>query len=135
MGRIIALDYGTKRIGVAVTDPSKIIASPLDTIDTKKIIEFLTQYFCKEKVEIIVIGIPKNLDGSVSETEQKVEGFIQTLNQKFNIPIKRMDERFTSKMASHSISLSGISKKKKREKGLIDKLSACIILQDYMSFM
>jgi putative Holliday junction resolvase len=134
MGRILAIDYGQKRIGLAVTDELKIIASPLDTILVKDIHEFLKQYIAKNPVELILVGLPKTLDNKPSESTPFVENFVSWLKNAFpQIPIERVDERFTSKMAFQSMIDSGISKKARKDKALIDKISATIILQSYMS--
>ncbi len=133
MGRIIGIDYGEKRIGLAVTDPDKIIASPLETIEQKSIISFLRDYISKEDVESIVVGWPINLDGKENEMTIKVQNFINTLSKEFpNIKIFKQDERFTSKIAFDSIIQSGIKKMKRRNKANIDKVSASLILRSYI---
>lgn len=134
MGRILAFDYGTKRVGIAVTDPLKIIATGLDTVHPKDIIQFLKKYLETEKVEAFVIGDPKQLDGSPSESAQHVVGFSRTLKKTFpNIPIHWVDERFTSKMAHQTILESGLKKQDRANKGLVDTISATIILQHFMN--
>lgn len=134
MGRILAFDYGTKRVGIAVTDPLKIIATGLDTVHPKDIIQFLKKYLETEMVEAFVIGDPKQLDGSPSESAQHVVGFSRTLKKTFpNIPIHWVDERFTSKMAHQTILESGLKKQDRANKGLVDTISATIILQHFMN--
>lgn len=133
MGRILAIDYGTKRVGIAVTDPLQIIATGLTTVHSKDIMEYLKSYTRKEKVECFVIGEPKNLDNSPSESAKAINDFVHQLKKLFeNIPIKRMDERFTSKMAFQSMIDSGMKKKDRKNKELIDEISATIILQSYL---
>jgi len=133
MGRILAIDYGTKRVGLAVTDPLKIIASALDTIHSKDVLKFLKVYMEKESVEAFVVGMPVNLDGQATNNTSQVKGFITTLKKAFpEMPIHLHDERFTSSMAMSAMIASGYSKKDRREKGNIDKISATIILQSYM---
>ncbi|MCK5781844.1 MAG: Holliday junction resolvase RuvX [Flavobacteriales bacterium] len=133
MGRLLAIDFGTKRIGIAETDPMQIIASALDTVDNNKIIAFLQDYVSREDVDEIIVGEPKQKDNSPSESEKEILPFIEELVKKFpNIIIKRFDERFTSKMAFQTMIDSGIGKKARRNKGLIDKISATIILQSYL---
>jgi putative Holliday junction resolvase len=133
MARILAFDYGTKRIGIAVTDPLQIIATGLDTIHPKDIMSFLKKYLEQEKVELFVVGEPKQMDGSQSQSEVQIKTFIKHLNKEFpEIPIERMDERFTSKMASASIAQSGLKKSDRENKERIDTVSATIILQSYL---
>ena len=134
MARILALDYGKVRTGIAVTDELQIIASGLTTVKTKELISYLMEYINKENVELIVIGEPKQMDYSPSESEALISPFIIKLKEKLpNTPIKRVDERFTSKMAFQTMIDSGFSKKKRRDKALLDEISATIILQTYMS--
>ncbi len=136
MSRILALDYGTKRTGIAVTDELQIIASGLTTVATPDLLTFLEGYFSKENVELILIGLPKKLDNTPSESEKFITPFIQKLKKKFpNIPLKRIDERFTSKMAFQTMIDSGLSKKKRRNKALVDEISATIILQSYLHYL
>ena len=133
MGRIVAIDYGRKRSGIAVTDPEGIIASPLTTVPTHELLDFLKKYFTKESVECLVIGEPKQMNYSVSEAEQYIAPFIKLVKKAFpKLKIDRVDERFTSLLASQAILESGISKKERRDKGLVDKVSAAIILQTYL---
>lgn len=133
MARILAFDYGTKRIGIAVTDPLQLIATGLDTIHPKDIIEFLKKYMLNEQVEAFVIGDPKQMDGSPSESAQHVKGFSTSLKKHFpHIPQHWMDERFTSKMAEQAIRQSGLKKSDRRDKERVDTISATIILQYFM---
>lgn len=133
MGRILAIDFGEKKTGIAVTDELKIIASGLTTIATKNIFSFLTEYLKTENVELFVVGEPKQMNNKPSESEQFIAPFVKKLSQTFpKIPIKRMDERFTSKMAFQSMIDSGLSKKQRQNKKLIDEISATIILQSYL---
>jgi putative holliday junction resolvase len=133
MGRIVAIDYGTKRVGLAVTDPLKIIASPLDTIHSKDVIAFLQLYDQKEQIEEFVVGLPKNLDNTETNSSRPVRHFVQLLKKRF--PDKKVvlvDERFTSKMALEAMITGGAKKKDRRVKENIDKVSAAIILQSYL---
>ncbi|MEY3415933.1 MAG: Holliday junction resolvase RuvX [Bacteroidota bacterium] len=131
--RIMAFDYGTKRVGVAVTDPLQIIASALETIPTAEIYTFTTNYISKEPVEAFVVGLPQSLDGTATDSSAQVAVFIKHLQNRFpHIPIHQVDERFTSKMAMQSMVASGVSKKDRKVKGNLDKISATIILQTYM---
>lgn len=133
MGRIIAIDYGLKRTGLAVTDPLKIIASPLETIPTENLFSWLKDYFGKEQVERIVVGMPTNLDQSETHTTVPVKKLIESLKVQFpEIPISEIDERFTSKIAMQSMVLSGMKKKDRQKKENVDKISAAIILQSYL---
>lgn len=133
MGQILAIDYGKARCGIAATDDMQIIASGLDTVETKFLLVFLKKYFSENKVDEVVIGLPTDLKGNISEVETDILKFIEEFKKEFSdIPVHRFDERFTSKMASFFISQSGKSKKQKQEKGLIDKVSATIILQNFL---
>ena len=133
MARILAIDYGTKRVGLAVTDQLQIIANTLTTIHAKDVITFLKDYFAKEEVECIVVGKPMNMDGSDSESAVHVEKFIHLLRKNFPaIPIERMDERFTSKMAKQTLLEMGLNKKDRANKSSLDQISAAIILQSYL---
>lgn len=133
MARIMSFDFGTKRIGIAVTDPMKIIANGLTTIHPKDIVDFLKNYLKTEVVETFVVGEPKQMDGTDSQSAQHVRGFVNLLKKNFpEIPIEMMDERFTSKMASAAILQSGAKKKIRQDKALVDTVSATIILQSYM---
>ena len=131
--RIIAFDYGTKRIGIAVTDPLQIIATGLDTIHPKDIIAFLKKYLETEQVELYVVGEPRQMDGTPSQSAPHVKGFITILKKHFpDIPIETMDERFTSKMASAVVAQSGFKKSGRQNKERLDTISATIILQSYL---
>ncbi len=133
MGRWLALDVGAKRTGIAVTDPLRIIASALTTIPTHELVPFLKDYFRTEQVDIVVVGEPKQMDSSPSESSKMINNVITKLKQTIpTINIERMDERFTSKMASQVIAQSGKTKKERQKKELIDTVSATIILQSYM---
>ena len=133
MGQILAIDYGKARCGIAATDDMQIIASGLDTVQTPVLIEFLKKYFSANRVDEVVIGLPVDLKGNISEVETDILKFIEVFQKEFPmIKVNRFDERFTSKMASFFISQSGKSKKQRQEKGLIDKVSATIILQNFL---
>ena len=133
MPRIIAIDYGLKRTGLAVSDPLKIIATGLTTVESKLLIPFLKNYFSKEVVELIVIGEPKNWDDSDTHATPLVEKCIMDLKKNFpTIPIVKVDERYTSKMAKDSMIEMGLKKKQRRDKKLVDEIAATIILQEYM---
>lgn len=133
MPRILSIDYGLKRTGIAVTDPLQIIASGLTTVESKQLIPFLKNYFSKEPVELIIIGEPKNWDDSDTHATPLVERCIKDLQKNFpSIPIKKVDERFTSKMAKDSMLEMGLKKKQRRDKALVDEIAATILLQEYM---
>jgi len=133
MARILAFDFGKIRTGIAVTDELQIIATGLTTVKTKDIFSFLKNYMQNESVELFLIGEPKQMNNEVSESEKLIIPFIKKLKEKFkNIPIKRVDERFTSKMAFQTMIDSGLSKKQRQNKALIDEISATIILQTYL---
>ncbi|CAA7196137.1 Holliday junction resolvase RuvX [Chryseobacterium potabilaquae] len=133
MGQIISIDYGKVRSGIAATDDMQIIASGVDTIQTNFLLEFLNQYFSQNKVDGAVVGLPVDLKGNISDVEEDILKFIEEFEKKFpNIPVYRLDERFTSKIASFFISQSGKNKKQRQEKGLIDKVSATILLQNFL---
>lgn len=135
MARIMAIDYGKKRTGLAVTDPLQLIASGLTTVPTHELIPFLKKYLATEAVETIVIGEPKNLDGNATHATPLVTECIRILNKNFpQIPVKKVDERFTSKMAFQSMIDSGLKKKDRQNKGLVDEISATIILQEYLQY-
>lgn len=135
MARILSVDYGRKRTGLAVTDPLQLIANGLTTVDTKDVFDFLSSYVKQEKVERVVIGRPTQLDGNPSENLVRVENFVgRWRNAHPEIPIEYYDERFTSVLAHRVILETGVKKKARREnKGLVDEISATIILQDYMN--
>lgn len=133
MPRIISIDYGLKRTGIAVTDPLKIIATGLTTVDTKTLISFLKNYFSKEPVELIIIGEPKNMDDSDTHATALVENCIKELQKNFPaIPIVKVDERFTSKMAKDAMIEMGMKKKQRRNKAFVDEIAATILLQEYL---
>lgn len=133
MPRILAIDYGLKRTGLAVTDPLQLIASPLTTVPTGTLMDFLKDYTSKEEVVLFVIGMPKRLDSTPSQTAMNVKGFIKALQRDIpQIEVKEIDERFTSVMAMDAMIAGGMSKKDRRDKGNVDKISAAIILQSYM---
>ncbi|MGE5944931.1 MAG: Holliday junction resolvase RuvX [Flavobacteriales bacterium] len=133
MSRILAIDYGLKRTGIAVTDELQIIASGLTTVATSDIFVFLKDYTAKENVELFLVGEPKQMDNSASESEALIIPFINRLAKEFpNIPVKRVDERFTSKMAFQTMIDSGLKKNQRKNKALIDEISATLILQSYL---
>ncbi len=133
MSQVVAIDYGKVRCGIAATDDMQLIASALTTVETKNIFSFLEKYFLENKVETLVIGLPTDLKGNLSEIETDILKFIEKVKELFpEVEIHRFDERFTSKMASFFISQSGKNKKQRQEKALIDKVSATIILQNFL---
>jgi putative holliday junction resolvase len=133
MGRFLAIDYGMKRIGLAVTDVLQIIATPLQTVPTSEIISFLKSYFSKEVVDAIVIGMPRTLKNEDSEMAPSVRNFIAALKENFpGIPIHEVDERFTSSIAQRAMIEGGMKKKDRQVKGNVDKISATIILQSFL---
>ncbi len=133
MARILAIDYGLKRTGIAVTDELQIIASGLTTVNTKELLVFLKEYTSKEQVELFLVGEPKQMDNSASESEALILPFLVKLEKQFpNIPIQRVDERFTSKMAFQTMIDSGLKKNQRKNKALIDEISATLILQSYL---
>lgn len=132
--RILAIDYGRKRCGIASTDPLQIIANGLTTVPTHTLMTFLADYFQKEAVERIILGYPMQPNGNPSENLQRVKTFAGQFAKKFpTIPITFYDERYTSKLAHQAMLESGISKKRRQDKALVDEISACIILQDYLT--
>jgi len=133
MARILCIDYGLKRTGLAVTDPLQIISTALTTVDTHDLVAFLKKYFLKETVELIIIGRPKNLDDSDTDATSLVDAAIINLNKEFpQIPVKTMDERYTSKMAKQAMIQMGMKKKDRRNKRTLDEIAATIMLQEYM---
>lgn len=133
MSRIVAIDYGLKRTGIAVTDPEKIIASPLETVPTERLPDFLRQYHQSEQIERMVVGMPKNLQGGDTDATKPVEAFVAQLQRQFpEIEVDLMDERFTSKMALDAMITGGMKKKDRQKKENVDKISAAILLQAYM---
>lgn len=133
MGRILSIDYGLKRTGIAVTDPLKIIATGLATVDSRQLIGFLRDYFSREEVELIIIGEPKNWDDTATHATPLVEKFIKELQKNFPaIPVQKVDERYTSKMAKDSMLEMGLKKKQRRNKALVDEIAATIMLQEFL---
>ncbi len=133
LGRIIAIDYGQKKVGFAVTDELQIIANGLDTVHVSKAFDFLKDYVSKEKVDVIVIGDPRKMDNSQSDSARFIEPFVNRVKKEIpDIPVVRMDERFTSKMAFQTMIDAGLGKKARQNKELVDKISATIILQSYL---
>jgi len=133
MPRIISIDYGLKRTGIAVTDPLQIIATGLTTVESRQLIPFLKDYFSKETVELIIIGEPKNWDDTDTHATPLVEKCIKDLQKNFPaMPVKKVDERYTSKMAKDSMLEMGLKKKDRRNKALVDEIAATIMLQDYL---
>lgn len=133
MARIMAIDYGLKRTGIAVTDPLQIIATGLTTIESPHLISFLTTYFQKEQVEKIIIGEPKNLDDSDTHATPLVKKIVEKIKKTFPaIPIETVDERYTSKMAKQAMIDMGMKKKQRRDKAMVDEIAATIILQEYL---
>jgi putative holliday junction resolvase len=135
MARILSIDYGIKRTGIAVTDDFQIIASGLTTIPSAEILSFLKTYFSKENVETVIVGEPKQMNGLPSESTEIIENFIVQFQTEFpTIKLERVDERFTSKMAFQTMIDSGLKKKQRQNKGLIDEIAATILLQDYLNY-
>ena len=133
MGRILALDYGTKRTGIAVTDELQIIASGLTTVPTVELMPFLKKYFTEENVELVLLGEPKQMDNTASGSEVNIQEFLKKFSEIFpEMKLERVDERFTSKMAFQSMIDSGLKKKQRQNKALVDEISATIILQSYL---
>jgi putative Holliday junction resolvase len=133
VGRILAIDYGNKRVGIAVTDPLQIIATPLDTVHAKDILTFLKAYVQREAVDTIVVGMPRTLANTPTDVTSAVVGFVRKLKQQLPaIPVFTHDERFTSKMAFQTMIDGGVKKKDRQNKATVDKISATIILQSYL---
>jgi putative Holliday junction resolvase len=133
MARILAIDYGQKRTGIAVTDPLKIIATGLTTVDTHKLFPFLTSYFQQEQVELILVGEPKNWDESDTHATPLVKKFIAKLKREFpKIPVQTVDERYTSKLAQQSMLEMGLKKKQRQNRALVDEIAATIMLQEHL---
>lgn len=133
MGRILSIDYGLKRTGIAVTDPLQIIATGLTTIESPKLVPFLKDYFSKEPVDLIIIGEPKNWDDSDTHATPLVNNAIKKLKKEFpNMPIETVDERYTSKLASQAMIEMGLKKKQRQNKALVDEIAATIMLQEYL---
>lgn len=132
MGRILAIDYGRKRSGVAVTDLLKIIANGLTTVRTCDLMDFLKDYMQKEQVERIIVGLPKQMSGELSENMKYIEPFVRNLRKQVTVPVEMFDERFTSVLAHKAMLDGGLKKKDRQNKALVDEISATIILQSYM---
>lgn len=132
MGRILAIDYGRKRTGIAVTDTLQIIANGLTTVRTCDLMDFLKEYLQKEPVERIVVGQPKQMSGDLSENMRYIEPFVKALRKQVEIPVEFFDERFTSVLAHRAMLDGGLKKKDRQNKGLVDEISATIILQSYL---
>lgn len=133
MGRVLAIDYGKKRCGLAVTDPLRIIATSLATVETSRLWEFLQDYIRREEVDCLVVGEPRQMDNTPSESERFIAPFVGRFKKAYpHIPLVRVDERFTSKIAMRSMIDMGLGKKKRQDKALVDSLSATLILQTYM---
>lgn len=134
MSRLLSIDYGGKRTGLAVTDPLKIIATGLCTVKTPKLIPFLKDYFSKEVVELVIIGMPLNWDDTATHATPLVQKFIKEFQKNFpSIPIKEVDERFTSKLASQAMLQMGLKKKQRQNKAMLDEIAATIMLQEYLN--
>lgn len=133
MSRILAIDYGSKRVGIAVTDTQQIIAGGLTTVHSKDVMNFLKDYLFKEEVECFVVGEPKQMNNKPSQPAEMIEAFVKNLRKQFpGISIERVDERFTSIIASQAMLNGGLKKKDRQNKGLVDKISATLILQAYL---
>ena len=135
MSRILAIDYGIKRTGIAVTDEMQMIAFGLTTVASETAIAFLKDYFSKEKVERVIVGEPKQMDGKPSQSAEIINAFVAKFQATFpEMPVNRVDERFTSKMAFQTMIDSGLNKKQRQNKALVDEIAATIILQDYLRY-
>ncbi len=133
-GRLLALDYGLKRVGVAVTDVGQLIASPLDTVSAHGLLDFLRQYLSREPVAAFVVGMPRRLDSTPTDTTPHVVGLVKRLQRTFpDVPVHTVDERFTTVMATAAIRASGAKRKARQNKATVDKVSAAIILQSYLA--
>ena len=133
MGRIIAIDYGKKRTGLAVTDELRITANPLETVPTHTLADWLTAYFAKEQVDRVVLGYPKQMSGADSESMQYIQPFVNLFRKRFpDKPLVLYDERFTSVLAHRAMIEGGMKKKQRQDKTVVDKIAACIILEDYL---
>jgi putative Holliday junction resolvase len=134
MGRILSIDFGGKRTGIAVTDPLKIIATGLKTVETNKLMAFLKEYCSSEEVELIIIGMPVNWDDSATHATPLVKSFVHRLNKELpSVPVKEVDERYTSKLASQAMLQMGLKKKQRQNKAMIDEIAATIMLQEYLN--
>lgn len=135
MGKIFAIDYGKKRTGIATTDEFQIIASGLTTIETTTLFTFLEKLVETEKIDLFIIGEPKQMNGLPSESAAEIEVFCQKFREKFpTVPLEKIDERFTSKIAFQTMIDNGLKKKQRQNKGLIDEIAATILLQDYLQY-
>lgn len=133
MGRVLALDYGSKRTGIAITDELQLIASGLTTVATSTLMDFLKKYIASEKVDLVLVGEPKQKDGTHSNIEVEIQKFLKKFSEVFpDLDVKRVDERYTSKMAFQTMIDSGLKKKQRQNKALVDEISATIILQEYL---
>ena len=133
MGRVLALDYGSKRTGIAITDELQLIASGLTTVATTDLMDFLKKYIASEKVDLVLVGEPKQKDGSHSTIEEQIQQFLKKFSEVFpDLEVKRVDERYTSKMAFQTMIDSGLKKKQRQNKALVDEISATIILQEFL---
>ncbi|HNP68285.1 MAG TPA: Holliday junction resolvase RuvX [Aequorivita sp.] len=133
MGRILALDYGSKRTGIAITDELQLIASGLTTVATADLMDFLKKYIASEKVDLVLVGEPKQKDGTHSTIEEQIQQFLKKFSEVFpDLEVKRVDERYTSKMAFQTMIDSGLKKKQRQNKALVDEISATIILQEFL---
>ena len=133
MGRLLSIDYGKKRTGIAVSDPLQIIANGLTTVETSRVFDFLDEYLQKEEVSSIVVGLPKQMNNEPSENMKRIEPFVNRLKKLYpQIPVEYWDERFSSKMAQQTMRNAGLKKKDRQNKELVDEISAAIILQGYM---
>lgn len=135
MGRILAIDYGRKRCGIAVSDPLRLIANGLTTVHTRELEAFIELYFQQEKVDLVVMGLPKQLNNQASESMRYIEPYVKKFKKKYpDIPLVYSDERFTSVLAHRAMIDGGLKKKDRQNKALVDEISATILLQDYMEF-
>ncbi len=133
MGRVLALDYGSKRTGIAITDELQLIASGLTTVATTDLMDFLKKYIASEKVDLVLVGEPKQKDGAHSTIEEQIQLFLKKFSEVFpDLEVKRVDERYTSKMAFQTMIDSGLKKKQRQNKALVDEISATIILQEFL---
>ena len=133
MGRILAIDYGNKRVGLAATDTLQLIANPLETVHAKDVLVYLQTYLQREPVDAFVVGMPSRLSGEPTDATQHVVGFVRQLQKAFPaVPVHTLDERFTSRMAKQAMLAGGLKKKARQDKGTVDRVSAAIILQSYL---
>ena len=133
MSRILCIDFGGKRTGIAVTDPLKIIATGLCTVETQKLLPFLKEYFSREAVELVLVGMPTTWDDTATHATPMVQQFIRAFQKAFpNIPVQEVDERYTSKLAAQAMLQMGLKKKQRQNKALVDEIAATIMLQEYL---